>query len=122
MAWIVFWLAVAVTAITSIFLGHRARQNMEATIRHGIDKGVISDAAGIATARLRPTVPWPMWLIVFGVLHVFAGVGIGIFAYFIGVFEPDSLMPLVGIAAFTFVLGLGFLVAGFWLRRALKRD
>ena len=62
-----------------------------------------------------------MWLIVLGVLHLFAGAATGVFAFFIGSFEPESMAPLFGIAAFAAILGVGLVVAGAWLRGALKR-
>lgn len=123
MAWIVFWLIVGACGLAATYAGYRGRQNTEATIRHGIDKGVITDAESIVKARAKGGVPWPLALIVLGGIHLFAALGIAAFAYILGAYEPESVMPLLAIAAFTAFLALGLLVSGFWLRHALaKRD
>ncbi len=119
MAWVVFWLVVGACGLAATFVAYRGRQNMEATIRHGIDKGVITDAEAIVKARAKGGVTWPMALIVLGVVHVFAAIGAVAFAYFLGSFEPDSVMPLLAVAAFTGVFAIGLLIGGFWLRHAL---
>lgn len=119
MAWIVFWLVVGACGLAATFFSYRGRQHMEATIRHGIDKGVITDAEAIVTARAKGSVTWPMALIVLGVVHVFAAIGIVAFSYFLGAFEPDSVMPLRAIAAFMAFFAIGLLAGGFWLRHAL---
>jgi len=123
MAWIVFWLVVGACGLAATFAGYRARQGIEETIRQGIDKGVIADPDAIIRARAKGGVPWPLALIALGVINLFAGLGIGAFGYFIGVDEPESLLPLLGIAAFVGLLGSGLLISGIWLSRALsKRD
>lgn len=123
MAWIVFWLVVGVCSLAATYAGYRGRQNTEATIRHGIDNGVIADAEAIVKAREKGGVSWPMALIVLGLIHLFAAFGIVAFSYFLGAFEPESVLPLQGVAAFTAFLALGLLIAGFWLRHALpQRD
>lgn len=123
MAWIVFWLVIGVCSLAAMYVGHRGRQTMEETIRHGIDKGMIVTAEAIVQARSKGGVSWPMALIVLGVIHLFAAFGIVAFSYFLGAFEPESVLPLQGIAAFTAFLALGLLISGFWLRYALaKRD
>lgn len=123
MAWIVFWVVVGACGLAATYVGYRGRQNTEATIRHGIDKGVITDADAIVKARARGGLPWPMVLIVLGVVHWFAAFGVAVFAQVLGSHEPESVAPLMAIAAFTGFLALGLLVSGFWLRHALaKRD
>lgn len=121
MAWITFWLSAAACGLAAVFASYHARREEEATIRLGIEKGAITDAAGIAQARARKGVPWPARLIVVGFIHLFAALGAAVFAAAMSTFEPESVAPLLGIAGFTGVVALGFMIGGVWLRREVRR-
>jgi len=117
MGWIAFWVAFTICTLAVTVSGYFVRRDAEATLRRAIEKGTITDAATLARLRHPTGLPWAQRLVVLGVIILFAGAGAVVFACLLGAAEPESLMPLLGIAAFVLFLGAGLLAAGAWLRR-----
>lgn len=122
MAWVVFWIVLGVFALAVTYTSYSARRETEATIRQAIEKGVVSDAEGIARLSAPRGLTWPQKLIVLALVTLFSTAGIAAFALILGSHEPESVTPLLAIASFTGCLGVGLLVAGAWLGRAARRD
>lgn len=115
---IVFWVVLGVCALAFTLTSYLARRDTETTIRHAIEKGVVADAESIARLKAERGISWPERLIVLGLITLFAAAGVVTFALMLGQTEPESVLPLLGIAAFTAFLAGGLLTAGVWLRRA----
>lgn len=118
MATVAFWLALAASAIAVIVTGYLSRLAAERTVRLAIEQGLVKDAETLAKLMAPRGLAWPLRLIVLGLVIVFAGAGVALFALSLHADEPQSTPSMLGIAGFVVLLGAGFLTAGVWLRRA----
>lgn len=121
MAWVVFWVALGLAGVVTSWLGFRRHSEAEKTIRLAIEKGVLTDAQLVAQLRQPSGTPLAHRLTVLGLIAVALAAGVAIFAGFIGREEPESLNPLLGIAAFVGCTACGLLASGWWLARENKR-
>lgn len=117
MAVIVFWIVLGVTGLAMGWFSYRSRLEAERTIRQAIERGVLTDAALIPQLR-QAGLRSAQRLIVLGIVAGFVAAGVAVFALVLGGTEPESVRPLLAIAAFTGFLALGLLVSGWWVRRA----
>lgn len=113
-----FWIVLGVCALAITITNYLSRRETEATIRLAIERGAIADPETIAKLSAPRGLPWAQRLVVLGVVLLFAGAGVAVFAVTLGAQEPESVLPLMGIAGFVAALAIGLLVAGVWLRRA----
>lgn len=120
MGWIAFWAVIGVCGLAVTVTSYLSRREEERTIRQAIEKGAVMDAETIAKLKAPRGLAWPQRLIVLGVIVLFAAIGIAAFALVLSAHEPESVRPLLAIAAFTGFLGGGLLASGAWLRRALR--
>lgn len=114
---ILFWIFLTVTAASVTWAGHLGRIENERTVRLAIDKGAVLDGDAIERLKRTASLPWGSRLVAMGIVAVFIGIGICVFALFLMESDPDALMPLMGIASICIFTGLGLGVAGFWLRK-----
>lgn len=117
MASIVFWLVLGVVGLATVWFGYRARLEAELTIRQAIEKGVLTDAALIPSLK-QSGLPMAQRLMVLGIIALFVAAGVAAFALILGGDEPEAVTPLLAIAAFVAIFGLGLIVSGWWVRRA----
>ncbi|HYD88697.1 MAG TPA: hypothetical protein VEA80_14580 [Vitreimonas sp.] len=118
MGWIAFWIVLGVCGLAVTITSYLSRRETEATIRKAIESGAVADAEAIARLKAPSGLSWAQRLTVLGVIALFAGAGVAVFALVLGANEPESVSPLLAIAAFTAFLAAGLLAAGAWLRRA----
>src|SRR5262245_20198422 len=116
MTFVAFWIGLGLFACGIMLAAHLSRRELDKTIRQAIEKGVLVDAEMIARLKAPAGPTWGQRLVVLGIITLFAGAGAGVFAGLIGTFEPESVMPLLAIAAFVLFLGAGVLVSGIWLK------
>jgi hypothetical protein len=112
-----FWLLVTVVAVSATWSNYLARMASEKTIRQAIDKGLILDPAVIDKLRPPYRKRWDIRLVVTGILIGFAGLGIALFAVLLSQDDAEALFPVLSIAAVPTLTGIGFVIAGAWLRR-----
>jgi hypothetical protein len=112
-----FWVFMIVVAVSAAWFGHANRLEWEKTLRLAIEKGAALDAEAIDRLRRSRGTPWPSLLIVFAIVGVFMGLGVGTFALFLRSEEPESFSPLLGVSAFFVLLGVGLAAAGYWARK-----
>jgi len=117
MASVMFWIVLGVLGLAVTWFGYRARLEAERTIQQAIEKGVLTDAALIPQLK-QAGLPTAQRLTVLGIIALFVAAGVAVFALVLGAEEPESVAPLLAIAAFVGFLALGLLVSGWWVRRA----
>jgi hypothetical protein len=113
-----FLFLVTVVAVSVTWANHLSRLAAEKTIREAIDKGVLVDPELIGRLRGRSKPRWDVRLILAGILIAFSGLGISVFAILLGLDSPDALFPVLSIGMGVLLPGVGFIVAGLWLRRS----
>jgi hypothetical protein len=113
---IAFWALLTVVVVVTAWISHLGRRESERTIRDAIEKGVAVDAALIDRLRRTSALSWRQRLIAWGIVTIFLSLGVAVFGLLLP--EPESLRPLLGIAAFFALLGLGLGVCGYWLGRS----
>jgi Na+/melibiose symporter-like transporter len=116
MASVVFAIVLGVVGLAVSWFGYRARLETERTIQQAIEKGVLTDAALIPQLR-QAGLATGQRLIVLGILALFVAAGVVVFALVLGSQEPESVAPLLAIAAFAGFLALGLVLSGWWVSR-----
>jgi len=114
LAIVAFWVFIALVVLGGIWDNIRKRDAQHETVRRIIESGqqidqqtvdkLLSISDGSRTRLdmgFRVTALW--------ILPV--SVGMAALAFFIGMRKADALMPLLGVAALLFCLGVGFLIA-----------
>ena len=103
---IVMFVALAIAISIGLMFRFRGRQEVQQTIRTAIDKGQelspellerLSDAVEPRKRDLRR-----------GIVAVSVGIAFTVFAFVLG--EEDAIRPLMGIAAFPFLVGVAYLI------------
>ena len=115
---VLFLLLVTVVAVSVTWAGYLSRLAAEKTIRQAIDKGVLLDPELIARLRGNRQPRWDVRLMLAGILIAFGGLGICAFAALLAVDSFDALFPVLSIGVGVLLPGIGFIVAGLWLRRS----
>jgi hypothetical protein len=113
---IAFWAFLTVVVIGTAWISHLGRRESERTIRDAIDKGVAVDGDLIGKLRRASSLTWFQRLIGWGIVTIFLSLGIALFGLLLP--EPESLRPMLGIAALFAFIGLGLVACGFWLGKS----
>jgi hypothetical protein len=113
---IAFWLFMTVVVVAVVWVAHLRRAESEKTIRQAIERGVAIDSDLIDKLRQASSLSWRQRLIGWGIVTLFLSGGVAAFALFLP--EPQSVGPLLGIAAFFAFIGLGLTVCGVWLGKS----
>lgn len=117
---IAIWSFLGLVVVCVTLASHFGRLETERTLRQAIDKGLPLDPPAIERLKRAASMPWAIRLTAIGIFVLFlAAAGAG-FALILALQEPESLAPLLAIAAFVGLTGLGLLVCGQWLRRVWK--
>lgn len=111
---IVMFICMAVVFIAAFWFRQRARDSMQQTIRMALDKGheltpEIIDRLGHPKASKHKDLR-------LGVIWVAVAIGFALFSFAIP--EEDVIQPMLGVAAFPFVIGVAYL----FLNKFAKRD
>lgn len=112
-----FWGFVTLVGLSIVWTSHLNRRDVERTIRHAIERGLPLDAQAIRQFKSGSPAQTAPYFIVAGVMLMSIALGLAVFAIIIAPEEPDTLLPLIGIAAFIAFPGLATTLSGFWLRR-----
>lgn len=116
MAGLVFWLVIALIALSVIWASHLNRREVERTIRLAIERGVTLDADTIRQLKARPERA-PIYLLVSGVILFALALGVTVFAFVAEPEDPETFLPLLGIAALIGIPALSLGGCGVWLMR-----
>lgn len=121
MAGLVFWLVIALIALSVIWASHLNRREVERTIRLAIERGVTLDADTIRELKHRP-VRAPIYLLVSGVILFALALGVIVFAFVAEPDDPETFLPLLGIAALIGIPALSLAGCGVWLMRRARLE
>ena len=106
---------LAVAAVAGIVADYKKRQIVLAPLRAAIERGQPLDPALVE--RLMAPEPRendtinPLHLKVGGIITIAAGVGVAILAYFLGLLEPSTLYPVLGVGVAAVCVGVGLIIA-----------
>ena len=98
---IVFSLSIPIIAIIVEHFNRRVKMKV---IEKAIEKGVTLEGLSLEEEK-KPRVPYRS-----GMIIVAAGLGIAVFAFFIGRIETEAFYPLIGIASIPFLIGLALII------------
>jgi hypothetical protein len=119
---IAFWVFIVVLSLALTLVSYLNRREVEKTLRFAIERGVALDAELLASLKDRASGRTPAYLIAAGIVLLAGALGVAAFGVIIASEEPDTLVPLLGIAVlFAFIAG-GMLASGVWLLRRRKLD
>lgn len=121
MAGLVFWLVIALIALSVIWASHLNRREVERTIRLAIERGVPLDADTIRRLKSRPERA-PIYLLVSGIILFALALGVIVFAFVAEPEDPETFLPLLGIAALIGFPALGLGGCGVWLMRRARLE
>ena len=118
-----FWLFLAVVVGGAILFDARKKESQQETLRRLVESG----------QKIDPTVVDKMLrssgnerkdrdLTVAGIITIGVGVGLGVFAWFIGQFDSQAFTALLGVGAMVGTIGLGLLLSGVYMTRAMRED
>lgn len=120
-AWILaplgaFAMVVAIV-VGPAWLKSRERREMQATVRHALDKGQplppeLIDAISRATPVKPPATAHSDLRI--GAIWLAVALGLAAFGYFVSFQEADAAYPMIGIAAIPGFIGLAFIILSFF--------
>jgi hypothetical protein len=110
---IAFWTFVAIATVAGIVADYKKRQLTLEPLRAAIEKGQQLDPSVVERlmAPVQPTGINPLTLWVCGVILLSAGVGVGLFAFFLERVAPEAFWPLLGAGVVTLCVGTGIVVA-----------
>ena len=105
---------LAITIIFGLLLWFRfrARQELQLTIRSAIERG--QDLSPEVLASISDSLSSKFGDLRRGILAIAVGIGFFVFANLIG--EEDAVGPLLGISAFPFAIGIGYVGLWFFTR------
>jgi undecaprenyl pyrophosphate phosphatase UppP len=98
---IVFSLSIPIIAI---IVEHFNRKSKMKVIEKAIEKGVTLEGLSLEEKK-EPRVPYRS-----GMITLAAGIGIAIFAIFVGQTEENALYPLLGIASIPALIGIALII------------
>lgn len=110
-----FWGFIAVVGLSIIWASHLSRREAERTIRLAIEKGLPLDAETVRRLKSGSPEQTPAYFIVAGIILLSIALGLVVFAFVIAPEEPETLLPLLGIAAFIAIPALAVALSGVWL-------
>lgn len=90
--------------IIAIIVEHFNRRVKMKVIERAIEKGVALEGLSLGEEN-KPRLPYRSGMIVAA-----SGLGIAIFAFFIGKIEADAFYPLIGIASIPLLIGIALIV------------
>ena len=102
---IVMFISIAVVIGLAMYFGYRSKQDVQTTVQAALDKG--QELSPELLDKLGGALPSPKSDLRRGVMAIMIAVAIGVFAYMVG--EEDAQGPLLGIAAFPFLIGVAYL-------------
>jgi hypothetical protein len=110
-----FWGFIVVVGLSIIWSSHLSRREAERTIRLAIEKGLPLDAETVRRLKSGSPEQTPAYFIVAGTILLSIALGLAVFAFIIAPEEPETLLPLLGIAAFIAIPALAVALSGVWL-------
>lgn len=114
---LLFWGFITLASLSIVWAQYLSRREAERTIRMALERGLLLNADTIRELRFGSNRRTPVYLIVGGAILLSIAVALTVFAYIIAPEEPETLVPLLAIAAFIAIPSLTIAAAGFWLRR-----
>ena len=114
---LLFWSFVTLASLSLVWASYLSRREAEHTIRMAIERGVPLDVDAIRELRFGSNGSTPTYLTIGGLILLSVSLGLTVFAFVIAPEEPDTLQPLLGIAAFAAIPALTISAAGLWLAR-----
>ena len=118
-----FWVFLAVVVGGAMWFDSRKKESQQETLRRLVESG----------QKIDPTVVDKMLrnsgnerkdrdLKIAGIITIGVGVGLGVFAWFIGQFDSQAFTALLGVGAMVGTIGLGLLLSGVYMTRAMRED
>lgn len=114
---LLFWGFVTLVSLSIVWAHHLSRREAERTIRMALDRGLLLNADTIRELRFGANQRTPVYLAVGGIILLSVALALAVFASIIAPEEPDTLLPLLGIAAFIAIPAFTIAAAGSWLMR-----
>jgi hypothetical protein len=114
---LLFWGFATLIGLSVVWAGFLGRREAEHTIRMAIERGVPLDAESIRELRFGVSRRTPGMFVVSGVLLASVALALAVFGFIIAPEEPDTLVPLLGIATFLAIPALTITATGLWLLR-----
>lgn len=112
---LLFWGFVTLASVSIVWAHHLSRREAERTIRMALERGLLLDANAIRELRFGSNQRTPAYLAIGGLILLSVALALTVFAFVIAPEEPDTLLPLLGIAAFIAIPALTTSVIGLWL-------
>lgn len=113
---IAFWVFVAIVVVAAIWYYKARNRERQKTTRLAIEKGMQLDPALIESlTQGEPAKPEDYSI--GGYVSVGAGIGLIIFAFFIGHTTPEALYPLIGAGILVILVGISLLYVAKMIRR-----
>ena len=118
-----FWLFLAVVVGGAMWFEARKKESEQETLRRLVESGQKIDPAVVDKMfRSGGNERKDRDLKIAGIITIGAGVGLGVFAWFIGQFDSQAFTALLGVGTMVGIIGLGLLLSGVYMTRAMRED
>ena len=118
-----FWLFLAVVVGGAMWFDARKKEAQQETLRRLVESGQNIDPTVVdKMLRSGGNERKDRDLKVSGIITIGVGVGLGVFAWFIGQFDSQAFTALLGVGAMVGTIGLGLLLSGVYMSRAMRED
>lgn len=118
---LLFWGFLTLVSLSIVWANHLSRREAERTIQMALERGVLLDAVAIRELRFGANQRTPVYLAAGGVILLSIALALTVFALIIAPEEPDTLLPLLGIAAFVAIPAVTMAMVGFLLTRWMRK-
>ena len=120
---IAFWIFCGVCAVAGIIGDYKKRQATLEPLRAAIEKGQQLDPAVVEKLiATREQGINPMGLMIGGIVAIAAGVGVGLFAFFLSHIAPVAFWPVFGGGMLAVCVGVGLVIAARAVEQHVRRQ
>ena len=118
-----FWIFLAIVVGGAMWFEARKKESQQETLRRLVESGQNLDS-NVVDKMLRSSgnERKDRDLKVAGIITMGVGVGLAVFAWFIGQFDSQAFTALLGVGAMVGTIGIGLLLAGVYMTRAIRDD
>ena len=119
-----FWIFLAVVVGGGMWFDARKKESQQETLRRLVESGQNIDPA-VVDKMLRTTTGNERKdrdLKVAGIITLFVGIGLAVFGWFLGRFDPEAFKAMLGVGGMVGIIGVGLLLAGAWFAKSLRDD
>ncbi|GEM_PF-6438213 len=119
---LIFWAVVGAVSLSVVWGAYLSRREAERTVRLALERGVALDVAAIRELRFGSPHRMPVLLLVCGALLLSVALGLAALGVIIAPEEPETLLPLLGLAAFAAIPACALIAVGILMQRQRRAE